>query len=623
MNNMNMLYPLIMESFGGKRDGNEDAFLELGEVEVYDNNLKSIITIKTEDFIKVVNDAMYKISSEYKFFYTYLKYSKVFYIPTYPSRMGINTMAVDEKKNLWMNVHFIYNQCKMDKDRVFGILFHELMHNFLKHQARENALYPAEYRTKQHHMKSNICQDFEVNASMVEDGVVDKSFWDRMGGLYNPSYTGMRWEDILKKHGDKEYEDWLKRSGMRLDDKTKKALEAIEKALGVLGDDYATDAEKERAGETLKSAMDELYGHSDRKIVDKADLKGIRRELDKLADSRLGEINDLASSIQNVSDDLITHPQKMDEHDISVTVGDIQKLRKDMRKSAEEIGETFRKNEEDVKNDVDKAMKSLIVALNTLHEGGVDIKEERKIIRRAKDDLEGIILNSIEKRRREEKRKMKVDELHEKKKMEKIKKEREIKKAEDKMSKAEEMKEKLKKKNPLKKFVDTFKNLRELESIGRISNRTGKTLDKVIEVLDTLSNKTISDVIESDIKSIRTMLSEPKVCFSIDLIKLTKDKLLKMTEGEINKFLDDVFNDIDKFFGVVLDEDEPTSVKFGAMSLAVEGLRKLGKKLKVQKKIKPSAEWKEAYKSERARLIRIYKTEGKGALAAELKKMGM
>ena len=191
------------------------------------------------------------------------------------------------------------------------------------------------------------------------------------------------------------------------------------------------------------------------------------------------------------------------------------------------------------------------------------------------------------------------------------------------MSKAEEMKEKLKKKNPLKKFVDTFKNLRELESIGRISNRTGKTLDKVIEVLDTLSNKTISDVIESDIKSIRTMLSEPKVCFSIDLRKLTKDKLLKMTEGEINKFLDDVFNDIDKFFGVVLDEDEPTSVKFGAMSLAVEGLRKLGKKLKVQKKIKPSAEWKEAYKSERARLIRIYKTEGKGALAAELKKMGM
>ena len=185
------------------------------------------------------------------------------------------------------------------------------------------------------------------------------------------------------------------------------------------------------------------------------------------------------------------------------------------------------------------------------------------------------------------------------------------------------MKEKLKKKNPLKKFVDTFKNLRELESIGRISNRTGKTLDKVIEVLDTLSNKTISDVIESDIKSIRTMLSEPKVCFSIDLIKLTKDKLLKMTEGEINKFLDDVFNDIDKFFGVVLDEDEPTSVNFGAMSLAVEGLRKLGKKLKVQKKIKPSAEWKEAYKSERARLIRIYKTEGKGALAAELKKMGM
>ena len=110
-----MIYsPLIMESVSHP-EGNEDAFLKLGEIDVYDNNLKSIITVKTEDFVKVVTDAMFKISNEYKFFYHYLKYSKVFYIPTYPSKMGINTMAVDEKKNLWMNVHFIYNNCKINR----------------------------------------------------------------------------------------------------------------------------------------------------------------------------------------------------------------------------------------------------------------------------------------------------------------------------------------------------------------------------------------------------------------------------------------------------------------------------------------------------------------------------
>ena len=69
--NYNMIYsPLIMESVSHP-EGNEDAFLKLGEIDVYDNNLKSIITVKTEDFVKVVTDAMFKISNEYKFFYQY------------------------------------------------------------------------------------------------------------------------------------------------------------------------------------------------------------------------------------------------------------------------------------------------------------------------------------------------------------------------------------------------------------------------------------------------------------------------------------------------------------------------------------------------------------------------
>ena len=626
--NYNMIYsPLIMESVSHP-EGNEDAFLKLGEIDVYDNNLKSIITVKTEDFVKVVTDAMFKISNEYKFFYHYLKYSKVFYIPTYPSKMGINTMAVDEKKNLWMNVHFIYNTCKMDKDRVFGILFHELMHNFFKHQDREEKIYPRKYRTQQHHMKCNICQDFEVNASMVDDGVVPKDFWKKMNGLYNPEYAGKRWEDILRNHGDKEYENWLKLNGMKFSDKTKAALEAIEKALGVLRYPDSTDAEKERAGEILKKKMDELYGKKERKYIDRADLSGLRHELDKLNDSMLGEIDDLASSIQNVSDDLKKHPKDMDEHDIAVTISDVQTLRRDLIKAASKIADTFRKDPDEVKDDVKTAMKSLAEALNVLHDGGVSVREERKIIRKAKDDLENIIMTAVDKKKRTEKREEAI-----KKHKEKLEKEKKAKttpvSGKDKKSKKSAEEErlekiaKLKSRNPIKKFVDTFKNLQELKKVDRISEKSYLAYDDMITILNELVEMNIKDITKKDINGVLDIIPDLRENSIDDLNSLVKRKILKMSLSNIKLFVNDIFDALEKFFKVLVDEDEPSSVKFGAMSLAVEELRKLGKKLKTQKKIKPSEEWKKSYKETRSRLLKIYKEGGKPALVDELKKMGI
>lgn len=626
--NYNMIYsPLIMESVSHP-EGNEDAFLKLGEIDVYDNNLKSIITVKTEDFVKVVTDAMFKISNEYKFFYHYLKYSKVFYIPTYPSEMGINTMAVDEKKNLWMNVHFIYNTCKMDKDRVFGILFHELMHNFFKHQDREEKIYPRKYRTQQHHMKCNICQDFEVNASMVDDGVVPKDFWKKMNGLYNPEYAGKRWEDILRNHGDKEYENWLKLNGMKFSDKTKEALEAIEKALRVIRDPDSTNAEKERAGEILKKKMDELYGKKERKYIDRADLSGLRHELDKLNDSMLGEIDDLASSIQNVTDDLKKHPKDMDEHDIAVTISDVQTLRRDLIKAADKIAETFRKDTDGVKKDVKNAMRSLAEALNVLHDGGVSVKEERKTIRKAKDDLESIILTDVDKKKRAEKREEAIKKHKEKLEKEKKAKTTPVSGKDEKSKKSVEEERlekiaKLKSRNPIKKFVDTFKNLQELKKVDRISEKSYLAYDDMITILNELVEMNIKDITKKDINGVLDIIPDLRKNSIDDLNSLVKRKILKMSLSDIKSFVNDIFDALEKFFKVLVDEDEPSSVKFGAMSLAVEELRKLGKKLKTQKKIKPSEEWKKSYKETRSRLLKIYKEGGKPALVDELKKMGI
>ena len=611
-------------------EGNVEEFLKLGSVDVYDDRLKSIITIDTKDFVKVVNDAMYKISSEYKFFSLYIKYAKVFFVPTYPSKMGINTMAVDQNKNLWMNVHFIYNQCKMNKDRVFGIIFHELMHNLLDHQKREEKIYPMSSRTRQHHDKCNICQDYEVNASMVADGIVGEPFWRKMNGLYKSEYTGKTWEEILRDHGDKEYNDWLERNGKKLSDKTKEALDAIERALKTLADPESTDAEKERAKDILKRKMDEMYGKKDKKVVDKADLAGLRRELERLMDSRLGDIGDIAAKIQNVIDDLRTHPKKMDDHEISVVISDLKFLRTELLKYPKEIAKTFRKSEDDVISDIKQAMKSLINALNVMSDHDVDEREERKVIRKAKDDLESIILTEIDKKKRAEKREKEIEKHKERLKKEKEEKEKSEKSGksekDDSKSEEEKMKEKidkLKKKNPIKKFIDTFKNLQDLIKISRISEKTYLSFNEIISILEKLVEKNIQDITSSDIEGVSLSLSEIHTNINEDLDNLIKKKIIKWTKEDVREFTKEIFKSVKNFFKVLVDESEPASVKFGAMSLAVEELRKLGKKLKSQKKIKPSEEWLKSYKDTRAKLIKIYKEGGKEALSDELLKLGV
>jgi hypothetical protein len=139
----------------------------------------------------------------------------------------------------------------MDSDRVFGILFHEMFHVFFDHLLRFNEMYPKEMfegglegARKKANMKANICMDYEVNSSMVEDGIVDASFFRRMNLLYKKEYAGMTWEEIMNKVGDKEYKEWLSRNGYSLDDIELKILDAIEKASKVLLDPEAGDEEK-------------------------------------------------------------------------------------------------------------------------------------------------------------------------------------------------------------------------------------------------------------------------------------------------------------------------------------------------------------------------------------------
>ena len=243
----------------------------LGEVDIYDQNAKAYIKMKPSDIIKVVADAQYKIQRDYPYFNLFLEKCKVMYIPTFPSEIT-NTMAVDEYSNLWMNLSFVYNECKMDSKRVFGILFHELFHIFMDHCVRFNEKYPEDMFQgasmqgvrKKANMKANICMDYEVNASMVDDGIVSADFWKRMDGLYKKEYTGKTWEELMDEVGDQEYTNWLKNNGYSLDDVELKVLEAIEKAAKVLMNPNTEEEDKRFARKQLQKTLDEILGKQDR-----------------------------------------------------------------------------------------------------------------------------------------------------------------------------------------------------------------------------------------------------------------------------------------------------------------------------------------------------------------------
>ena len=91
---------------------------------------KDIFKVKAGDIIKVVNDAIFYMQKKYPYLYSFLNAYKVMYVPIFPSKI-CDSMCVDSNNNLWINMNFVYNECAMNKDRVFGILFHEMFHIFL------------------------------------------------------------------------------------------------------------------------------------------------------------------------------------------------------------------------------------------------------------------------------------------------------------------------------------------------------------------------------------------------------------------------------------------------------------------------------------------------------------
>ena len=176
-------FQTINESADRGFEGNGEEIYDLNEISIIDQKTKKTVNVKTSDIIGVVNSARSFFRRKYPYLHIFLMSYKIMYIPVYPSKI-CPSMCVDGNNNLWINMHFIYNECDMDEHKVFGILFHEMFHIFLEHLIRFNKMFPESAKALMSpdvlsvaNTKANIAMDYEINASMVADEIVSEDFW--------------------------------------------------------------------------------------------------------------------------------------------------------------------------------------------------------------------------------------------------------------------------------------------------------------------------------------------------------------------------------------------------------------------------------------------------------------
>lgn len=585
-------FQTINEAAKYGHEGNAEEIYDLGEINVIDRKTNSIVQINTADIIKVVNDAMFYMQKKYPYLHLFLNTCKVMYIPTCPSQI-CDSMCVDTYNNLWINMNFVYSECAMNKDRVFGILFHEMFHIFLEHLIRFNKMFPKELHhimgasaLKTANMKANFAMDYEINASMVADGIVSEDFWKTMNGLYKKEYTGKTWEEIFTKYGDKEYKEWMEANGQRISEVEMKILEAIERAAKVLKDPTATDLDKAVANKELQKTIDKILGR-DRE-------KDIQDILEEMKDTQLGDIGDIDDKMQDVINDLYKNPSKMSENQFNELMEDIDQMADEMVKNASKIADTFKKTEEDVLKDIENMRKTMKDSITQMKDKKMSKEEKKEIADKIKDSLEDIISSDIDKKRSAEKRKERDEKI------------------------AKEKKEAFKAAHPLRKLINVFKNLMHLgeDPYDLVCEKSYGIMENIVDILDVLTEVNLSEITEDDVDDLKLFLSQLKDSLFTDLKKLLDNKtILHKTEDDLHRVLDGVFEVVEKsLFVHLLNPDLDDSAKASVLKTAASKLRIIGKILKTQKAWRASDKFKEGYREMRDELMSLFKKDKKAVL---------
>ena len=589
---MNTVFKMVNESAKYGHEGNADEIYNLGEIDIINKKNGDIIKINTGDIIKVVNDAMFYMQKKYPYLHLFLSTYKIMYIPTFPSKI-CDTMCVDSFNNLWINMNFVYNECAMNKDRIFGILFHEMFHIFLEHLIRFNTMFPESTKAlmsadiwKAANTKANLAMDYEINASMVADGIVSEDFWKIMGGLYKKEYTGKTWEEIYNKYGDAEYKEWLETNGQRISEDEMKILDAIEKAAKVLKDPTSTDEDKAKANRELQKTIDKILG---RDVDD-----DIQDALEEIKNTQLGEIGEIGDKMQDVIDDLYKDPSKMSEEQFKDLLEDIDQMATEMAKNLSEIADTFNKSEKDTLNDIKKMRNTLKDAITQMRDKKMSKDDKKDIADKIKDSLEDIISSDSDKKRSAEKRKERDDK------------------------KAKERKEAFKEAHPLRKLINVFKNLMHLgeEPYDLVCKKSFDIMENIVDILDALTEVNLSEITKDDVEDLKLFLSQLKNSLFTDLKELLDNKtILHKTEDDLHRVLDGVFEVVEKaLFVHLLNPDLDDNAKSSILKTAASKLRIIGKILKTQKAWRASDEFKEGYREMRDELMSLFKKDKKAVL---------
>lgn len=582
---------LINESIKNSYDGNVAEIYKLGEINVIDDKL-NVIRINVSDIIDVVDDAMFYMQKKFPYLYLFIKAYKIMYVPVYPSRIT-DTMMVDDSNNLWINMNFVYNQCGMKIKNVFGLLFHEMFHIFLEHFVRFNKMFPQEDLNilsndmlRILNTKSNISMDYEINASMVEDNIVPENFWKDMNGFYKKEYTGLTWEEIYKRYGDKEYQEYLEKNGKKLSDGELEIIKAIEDAAKVLSDPSATDKDKAKASRDLQKKLDQIFG--------KDKENDIQNALEDMKNSPLSNFGDIGEKMQNVIDDLYKDPSKMSEEQYSELVKDIKKMAKEMAENMSDIADKFNKSEEDTFNDIKKMRKTLLDAVDKMRNEKLTKSEKKDIANKVKDSLEDIIFNDVEKNRENKKRKTRDENI------------------------SNEIAKESMQNHPLRKLINVFENLMNLcgDPYNLVCQESYDNMESIVEILENLTTKKLSEYDDDDVEDLKQLMSQLKDSLFIDLKELLNNKtILNKTENDMRKGLDDVFNYVNAvLFKDLINSNFDDKTKASLLKSAASKMRIIGKVLKTQKSWIASDEFKEGYREMRDDLLSLFKKDKKAVL---------
>ena len=161
-------------------------------------------------------------------------------------------------------------------------------------------------------------------------------------------------------------------------------------------------------------------------------------------------------------------------------------LFRSMAKNKSQIADRFDKSEEDTFEDIKKMRRTLRESMNKLRDGKLSAAEKRQVIDKIKDSMEDVISNDLAKEKNDKERKERDEK------------------------RANEIKEEFKAKHPLRKLINVLINLSNLndDPYYLVCDKSYEIMGDIIDILDSLTNKPVSEIIEDDVEELKTLFNE-------------------------------------------------------------------------------------------------------------------